>query len=120
MLPAHENPDDLSPEQEELLDGWLVKFEQGWDEGALARLVADLPAEGALRRAALAELVEIDLLRSWQHGHKKHLETYLLAYPELGSSETVSLGLIQAEILARRESGEPLSLDELGRRFPRQ
>jgi predicted Ser/Thr protein kinase len=110
----------LTPEELQRLDGWLQEFDLNWEANALMRRARELPPEGPLRRAALTGMVTIDLRRQRQHGRKKPLEDYLLAYPELGTPETVALDLIQAEVQARRRTGDPVTAADLARRFPRQ
>jgi predicted Ser/Thr protein kinase len=110
----------LASEEPERLDSWLRDFDQQWSEGALAHRVRELPPDGPWRRAALVGMVKIDLRRQRQHGRKKPLEDYLRAYPELGTPETVTLDLIQAEVQARRRTGDLITAADLAKRFPRQ
>jgi predicted Ser/Thr protein kinase len=110
----------LAPEEQQRLDSWLREFDLKWEADALARRARQLPPDGPLRRAALVGMVTIDLRRQRQHGRKKPLEDYLRAYPELGTPETVTLDLIQAEVQARRRTGDLITAAELARRFPRQ
>jgi hypothetical protein len=110
----------LAPEELQRLETLLREFDLKWEEGGLARRASELPRDGALRQAALAGMVKIDLRRQWQHGRQKPLEDYLRAHPELGTPETVALDLIQAEMLARRQAGKAVSRADLAQRFPRQ
>jgi serine/threonine protein kinase/tetratricopeptide (TPR) repeat protein len=120
MQPANGNAAGLAPEELERLAAWLRQFEQGWDDGALARAARTVPFTGSLRRAALAGMVKVDLQRRWQQGRAKPLEAYLTEHPELGTPETVALDLIQAEMQVRRQAGEAVSWADLAGRFPRQ
>jgi predicted Ser/Thr protein kinase len=114
------NAAGLASEEQQRLDSWLREFDQNWAEGAPATRVRELPPDGPLRRAALVGMIKIDLRRQRQHGRKKPLEDYLRSYPELGTPETVALDLIQAEVQARRRTGELITAADLARRFPRQ
>ncbi|MCC6418876.1 MAG: protein kinase [Gemmataceae bacterium] len=120
MQPVNANANNLPPEQQELLAKWLREFEQGWEEGALPRRANSLPEDVPLRQLALVGLVKIDLKRSWQQGRKRPLEAYLVAFPALGTPDTIPIDLIQAEIQARRQAGDSVSFADLTRRFPRQ
>src|SRR5262249_36229505 len=110
----------LSRQDQQQVAKWLQELDLGWDEAMLARLVCELPAEEPLHTAAVTELVKLDLRRHWQEGNKKALESYLLAYPELGNPDTVSVDLIQAEMQARSKAGDSVSWAELSKRFPKQ
>jgi hypothetical protein len=113
--------DGLSPGDRRLLNAWLVTFENAWSESRLAKQVSDLPAEnGPLRRAALTELIKLDLRRQWQNGKRVRVETYLSAFPELGTPETVDAEIILAEYRARNECGDSGVMEKLLRRFPNQ
>jgi hypothetical protein len=115
------NPAKLSENERQLLGAWLAAFNQSWDNGRLADQVRLLPPPGSpLRRVALKELVKIDLKRQWQHGQHRLLDWYLSTYPELGTPQTVSLDLIQAEQRARVAAGDLPEAAEYHRRFPRQ
>jgi serine/threonine protein kinase len=113
--------DQLSSADRQLLEAWLVEFDQRWQKGLLAERAGRLPPEGhPLRLPALVELVKIDLERCWQCGVPIHLEDYLQRYPELGGADAVSASLVHAEYRARQGCGRPVELAELVRRFPRQ
>ena len=113
---------ELSQEDRETLETWLVEFDQTWQEDALATWAAEkLPGpETTLRRLALAEMVRVDLERQWQRDHRLLLESYLKRFPELGDAETVSVGLILAEYDVRQQFGKPADLNKFAGRFPRQ
>src|SRR5262245_6956320 len=110
----------LDAEHQQLLAKWVREFEQGWSDGALTRAAAELPAAGPARRLALGRMVKIDLRLSWQAGRKRALEDYLREFPELGTPQNVAIDLIQAEMQARRQAGEPVSCADLSARLPRQ
>ncbi len=104
--------------------GWVTErvaeFEREWDAQRLAAALAELPGVGDPRRLpTLFEMVKIDLARSWGESRPAHIEDYLLRCPELGSTETVSAELLEAEYEARRAAGLEVGRDEFVRRFPR-
>jgi hypothetical protein len=112
---------DLSREDRQSLEWWLAEFDRSWHDGLLEGRVRDLRPQGdPLRLAAVAEMVKIDLEKQWQQGRKAQLESYLETYPELGTRQTVSADLIQAEYEVRRQFGAGADLAEYSRRFPRQ
>jgi formylglycine-generating enzyme required for sulfatase activity/serine/threonine protein kinase len=111
---------DLSDDDRQVLESWLVAFDQHWDERLLASRAAQLPPGSSWRLPALAEMVKIDLERQWQRGRQASLESYLREFPELGRPEEVSADLIQAEYEVRRLFGAPAVLDDYLRRFPHQ
>jgi hypothetical protein len=92
---------NLSDEKRALVESWLVRFEQTWDEGKLPSQVRELPADPSLRQSLLMEMVKIDLERQWQRQRRLLLEDYLRDYPELGTVDSVPADLIQAEYDAR-------------------
>src|ERR1700680_2791097 len=98
---------DLSDDDRQVLESWLVEFDQRWDEGLLASRVEQIPPGSSWRLPALAEMGKIDLERQWQRGRHISLESSLAQFPELGSPGDVSADLIQAEYEVRREFGAP-------------
>jgi formylglycine-generating enzyme required for sulfatase activity/serine/threonine protein kinase len=111
---------DLSDDDRQVLDSWLIEFDQRWDEGLLANRLDQIPPGSSWRLPALAEMVKVDLQRQWQRGRQVSLESYLEEFPELGSPGDVSADLIQAEYEVRRQFGAPVALDDYLRRFPQQ
>jgi Protein kinase domain len=112
---------ELSDDQRQVLESWLVDFDLTWDEGQLALWVRRLSAStGAMRRPALVEMVKIDLERRWQRGQSAKLDSYVKALPELGPLEQLPADLVLAEYEARQQCGAPVDLAEFARRFPRQ
>jgi predicted Ser/Thr protein kinase len=112
----------LSDAERALLASCVHDFEHGWNEGQLAARVRKLPAPGSpVRRAALVELVKMDMQQRWQAGRRVLLDAYLKGYPELGTADTVSAELILAEWQIRRKFGSSSAQPaEYARRFPRQ
>ena len=52
----------LSAANRQVLEGWLVEFDQSWADGRLAARVQQLPPVGhPLRLPALLEMVKIDI-----------------------------------------------------------
>jgi formylglycine-generating enzyme required for sulfatase activity/serine/threonine protein kinase len=111
---------DLSHDDRQLVESWLVEFDERWDEGRLANRLDQIPPGSSWRLPALAEMVKIDLMRQWQRGRQVSLESYLEQFPELGSPGDVSADLIQAEYEVRRQFGAAASPEEYLRRFPHQ
>lgn len=91
----------------------------GRDE-LMARVRNLAPPGGTDHPPALAGLVKIDLERQWQRGRPVSLESYLEAFPELGTSDTVAVDLIFAEYATRCRAGAPMELARFVGRFPRQ
>ncbi len=111
---------ELSDDDRQIVESWLIAFDQGWDEAILVSRVEQIPIGSSWRVPALVEMVKIDLERQWQHGRRVSLESYLEQYPELGRPEDVSADLIQAEFEVRRQFGAPAALEDYLRRFPHQ
>ena len=111
---------ELSNEDRQELESWLVEFDQRWGEGLLSGRVNQIPPGSSWRLTALAEMVKIDLERQWQNGRRVSLESYLKDFPELGGVGDVSVDLIQAEYEVRRQFGVPATLENYSRRFPGQ
>src|SRR5262245_60621478 len=109
---------ELSDEQRNHLERWLVAFERSWHKGRLTKWVAKLPPSGLLRRAALVEMVKIDLERNWMSGRRPTSEEYAERFPELPTPDGLPLDVIQTEFEARRRAGVAADVDEFGRRFP--
>ena len=110
----------LSTTQRQKLESLLSEFDVAWTPQALATRVRELPVDDTeFRRAALSELVKIDLERQWKSGNCCKLEDYLRRFPELGSEETVAAQLLLAEYEARRLCNHPAPLREFQLRFPR-
>jgi formylglycine-generating enzyme required for sulfatase activity/serine/threonine protein kinase len=119
---AGANLAELSHHAQEMLEAWLVEFDQSWQEDALASWVANkLPGPGSpLRAPAVTEMVKIDMERQWQRGSRLELAAYLQQYPELGTTDSVAPDLILAEYQIRRQFGVPAEVSHFARRYPRQ
>jgi tetratricopeptide (TPR) repeat protein/predicted Ser/Thr protein kinase len=120
-MPAPSSSPFLSDADRRLVESWRQEFDRSWDPQRLAARVRQLPpTTDPLRSVLLTELVTIDLRHHWQEGRRVRLESYLRAYPELGTAETVAVEIIQSEIEARRLHGETPDLAKFAARFPRQ
>ena len=73
-----------------------------------------------LRRAALVELVIIDLEYRWREGETPCIEDYLHRFPLLGPREAVPDELILEEVRCRRQAGQAVGLQDIAQRFPHQ
>ena len=121
MAVAHPKTAELSESDRQLLESWLVEFDESWHSERLAERVRELPPPWTpLRLSALAEMVKIDLERQWQRGRRVAIESYLKTYPELGTPKTVTADLIQAEYEVRRQFGVPADIVYFATRFPQQ
>ncbi len=110
----------LSDAQRKALDALVVDFERQWSPDRLDVAVAAFPAESPIREAALIAMIQIDLRRQWQSGNHLLVEAYLDRFPELGSRDSVPIGLVKAELEARQAADRSVTGAELTRRFPRQ
>ena len=110
----------ILPEAErERLEALLMEFDQAWEPEKLARQVSELSSEASdFRQAALEELVKIDVERQWQVGNPQKVEDYLAQFPELGTRQTVAVGLLHAEYDARRQGDAAADFSDFQRRFP--
>ena len=91
--------------------------------GEFARRVHPSPwlaPEREICASASAELVKIDLQRSWSAGEKRWLEDYLRRFPHLGTPESVDPDLIFAEYEACRNVIQDIDLRSYESRFPNQ
>ncbi|MEM6471175.1 MAG: family 16 glycoside hydrolase [Planctomycetota bacterium] len=104
------------------LESMLMEFDGKWEMESIGQFGERLLAhpDQKYRSLALAELVKIDLQRSWASGRGKLIEDYLRQFPSLGDRESVSADLIAAEYEARIGADSKLSLAGCESRFPRQ
>jgi serine/threonine-protein kinase len=100
------------------LEQILARFEAAWRGGTPPVIQEYLPAETAKRRAALIELVHIDLEYRLKAGEGSRVETYLRSFPELDGEPRALLGLIEAECALRAPREPRLALQEYLGRFP--
>ncbi|WP_330255602.1 serine/threonine protein kinase [Nocardia sp. NBC_00565] len=99
----------------------VAAFTGAWDAASEPpELAAHLPAEGALRRSALIELIKVDLQhRSIRKQASKRLDDYRAEFPELDSAP-LPPDLIYEEISARRQLDQDLDLTEYEQRYSLQ
>ena len=109
---------ELSAEDREVLESWVVEFDRRWEDGLLDRQADQIPPQSAWRLKAMAEMVKIDIDRQWRRGKESGVESYLERFPELARRDDLSADLILAEFEARRKSGAPADLEGYLRRFP--
>ena len=104
------------------LESMLMEFDGMWRPNSLDEYGGRLESHPnqEFRDLALAELVKIDLQRSWAAGKGRLIEDYLKMFPRLGKAESVRADLIAAEYDARNELDSELSLANYESRFPRQ
>ncbi len=100
------------------LEDVLEAFEAAWQGKAAPRLEDYLPGEGDERRAALVELVHVDLENRLKAGEAARVEEYLARFPELAADVPVVAGLIRAEYEQRRRREPGLRLEDFQARFP--
>jgi WD40 repeat protein len=100
------------------LEQRVDRFETAWRDGQHPRLCNFLPAGEMERRAALLELVHIDLEFRLKAGESARAEEYLQQYPELGEDQAALIELIEtASRLGQRcvrRLGKFELLEELG------
>jgi len=93
------------------LDVWLDEFDLHWSAGHLEVCARSTP-DGVPRRAALIELIRIDLERSWQAGSRPRVEDYVARFPILGPPYDPPAELVRAELEVRERYDDPVG------RFP--
>jgi WD40 repeat protein/tRNA A-37 threonylcarbamoyl transferase component Bud32 len=93
------------------------RFDGAWHAGQRPAIDDFLPA-GAERRAALIELIHVELECRLKAGEAVRVESYLERYPELADDAEVVLGLIAVEQEQRRRREPNLQAEEYLRRFP--
>jgi hypothetical protein len=109
---------ELSTTDAQALEGVIGRFEDAWLRGERPRLEEYLPADGELRRTALAELAHIDLEFRLKAGEPARVEDYLHRLGELQEQPGAVLGLIAAEFRLRRRRQPDLAPGEYLERFP--
>ncbi|WP_433677774.1 serine/threonine-protein kinase [Nocardia sp. CA-119907] len=99
----------------------VAEFAGAWESAPEPpELAAHLPAEDALRRSALIELIKVDLHhRSIRRQAGKRLDQYRAEFPELDIAP-LPPDLIYEEITARRLLDQDLDLTEYEQRYTQQ
>ncbi len=111
--------EQLTPSERAKLEHVLVEFDRHWRAGRIVEAVRDLPNVG-WRRAAVVELVKIDLDRRWQGGKRPAVSHYLKQFPELGGTAAVPPELLQVEYQLREQYGPAPALAEYAEQYPAQ
>ena len=114
-------PNSHAANDRQRLQSLADTLHEAWKHATSVDLLRFLPpASDPLRRAALTELIKVDLTIRWQRQQPIFLETYLKRFPELGPAARLPQDLILEEFRARQMHGEPPQLDDYRRRFPTQ
>jgi serine/threonine protein kinase/formylglycine-generating enzyme required for sulfatase activity len=120
-------PIDLQPPSrewaqiQELAERFGRECRQAAESGGAVDLRQYLPPEGnPLRPGALHRLIQVELEVRWQRGQAVLLESYLVQFPELGTSSTLPLELIYHEYRIRQLFGDRPKPDAYSQRFPEQ
>lgn len=89
----------LAPAESFQLQRWLEEFDRSWNDHQLACWVRGKPAglPDHLLSAALVGMVQVDLRRHWQRGHRVQVEAFLSLCPQLGTIATFPVALILEE-----------------------
>lgn len=125
MVAPKSSPDplaDLSVADRNDLESMLLDFDGGWKRDLLDRYAAQVASHPNqdYQKLALAELVKIDMQRSWTAGKGRLIEEYVRRFPSLGSTDSVSADLIAAEYDVRSGLDQELDLTSYASRFPNQ
>lgn len=105
----------------------VVAFAAAWDSAASPPRIADyLPDASTLRRAALLELIRVDMRHRWLRRTAgepatppKRLRDYSAEFPELAVAD-LPAGLVYEEFVIRRHSGERVDPRDCLREYPDQ
>ena len=104
--------EQLSDKKRGELESLLLAFDLDWTPSAFADRLSELSAaDEDYRRAALVELVKLDLVHRWKSGDPRAVDDYLQQAPELRDNPDVEAELLLAEYEARHAGGSPVSLD---------
>ncbi|MBM3999521.1 MAG: hypothetical protein FJ297_08290 [Planctomycetes bacterium] len=111
---------------DELGSSWLrriaeiERFEDAWRERGEPRIAEFLvSARGDGERGRLLhELIKVDLEYRWERGRPIHVEQYAEGIVEGAELDPMPLDLIAEEVRVRRMYGDPVTMEELERRFP--
>lgn len=112
---------ELSTEAWDALGDCLERFGDAWKNETPPKICDFLPSRHGLRQVALVELIKLDMEQRYGGAAPPTtLEEYAGAYPELGGVEGLPAELIYEEFLVRKQTSQPVELEEYLRRFPRQ
>ncbi|MFD4180949.1 protein kinase [Rhodococcus sp. NPDC058514] len=109
------------PERGLVVDSGVRRLAADWEATrAPADLTDYLPDAAAIRRAALIDLVRVDLEYRWlRGGQPKRIADYCLEFPEL-LAEPLPPELVYDEFRVRRASGATVEPNEYLLHFPQQ
>ncbi|MFD4469812.1 serine/threonine-protein kinase [Rhodococcus sp. NPDC058505] len=104
-----------------VVDSGVGRLVADWEEArASADLREYLPDTAAIRRAALVELIAVDLAYRWLRVHRpKRIADYCLEFPEL-LAEPLPPELVYEEYRVRRLSGDTVDPNDYVAEFPAQ
>jgi eukaryotic-like serine/threonine-protein kinase len=100
------------------VEGAVERFDEAWQHGQSPPEMRDYLPAGPGRRAAVVELIHVDLERRLKRNEGVRVESYLERFPEIAGDHSVILSLIAVEHELRRRREPDLRQEEYGRRFP--
>src|SRR5437868_12022741 len=106
-----DSPTPDTPREWTVLEQFIHRFEDAWQDGRQPDIDAFLPPDAAQRRAVLPELIHADLEYRLKGGEAVRVETYLARFPELVSDADTVVALLAAEYALRRRGEHDLTLD---------
>ncbi|HEX8201598.1 MAG TPA: protein kinase, partial [Isosphaeraceae bacterium] len=109
---------DLPEEDWILLERTVERFETAWHRGLRPAIEDHLAQAPSVRRAALIELVHVELEFRLGGGEPARVEEYLRRFPELAADPAATWDLIATEIELRRFREPALTLSDYLGRFP--
>ncbi|MDV6242209.1 serine/threonine-protein kinase [Rhodococcus opacus] len=104
-----------------VVESGVERLVADWESsGSPAELTEYLPDTAAIRRAALIELIKVDLEYRWlRSGSPKRIADYCLEFPEL-LAEPLPPELVYLEYRVRRQSGADVDPAEYVAEYPQQ
>ena len=103
----------------EVLTGCLEKYSEAAPLDRPSDLRKFLPNAGSTaEHFVLIELIKFDMATSCEQGAIRQIETYVDAFPDYLSMDSVPIDLVMEEIQLRREHGDIPDHDEYLSRFP--
>src|SRR6476661_2240291 len=104
-----------------VVDSGVERLVADWESsGSPAELTEYLPDTAAIRRAALIELIKVDLEYRWlRSGCPKRIPEYCLEFPEL-LAEPLPPELVYLEYRVRSRSGADVDPEEYVAEYPQQ
>src|SRR5271166_4287644 len=103
MTQAQQDPNTLSSADWGTLDDLVNRYETAWRRGERPALAEGLPQAGALRRAALRELIHAELEIRLKAGEAARVEDYLQRFPEVAVPEELVALLVREYDCRRRQ-----------------